>query len=250
LTHTAERRTSRKSREDFMNRTVLKGLIAGAVLTPVVAVATLVSFAQKAKPTTATYITKEEIDQIGATEQSKRGADENTKIVDLGYENFTVGVAHRSSTRTPPPAPSGGNAGRGGAPAEACGRQADTLPPGGTPGGDAHEFQTEGYYIISGSGTIFTDGYTINGRRHTNDGPGGIDGPSCAGMSYDVRKVDVKTGDVIVIPAGTGHWFTKIDDHITYLMVRIDPDKILPLKSEQQSKDHLAHPYDPSKGNF
>ena len=40
-----------------------------------------------------------------------------------------------------------------------------------------------------------------------------------------------------MIPAGTGHWFTKIDDHIDYLMVRIDPDKVTPLKSEAQSKE-------------
>ena len=54
----------------------------------------------------------------------------------------------------------------------------------------------------------------------------------------------------IVIPAGTGHWFTKIDDHITYLMVRVDPDKVVPLKSEAQSKAHLASPYTPGQGNF
>ena len=34
--------------------------------------------------------------------------------------------------------------------------------------------------------------------------------------------LNLKPGDVVVIPAGTGHWFTKIDDHIDYLMVRID----------------------------
>jgi cupin superfamily acireductone dioxygenase involved in methionine salvage len=52
----------------------------------------------------------------------------------------------------------------------------------------------------------------------------------------------LKPGDVIVIPAGTGHWFTHIDDHITYLMVRIDPDKVVPLKDEASSKTYLASP--------
>ena len=47
---------------------------------------------------------------------------------------------------------------------------------------------------------------------------------------------------VVVIPAGTGHWFTRIDDHIDYLMVRIDPDKVTPLKSEAQSQDYLSKP--------
>ena len=59
---------------------------------------------------------------------------------------------------------------------------------------------------------------------------------------------------MIVIPAGTGHWFTKIDDHIRYLMVRIDPDKVLPLKDEAASKAYLASPGTPrgkgkAKGN-
>jgi quercetin dioxygenase-like cupin family protein len=50
----------------------------------------------------------------------------------------------------------------------------------------------------------------------------------------------LKAGDVLVIPAGTGHWFTKIDDHITYLMIRVDPDKVAPLKDEAASKADLA----------
>jgi hypothetical protein len=45
-----------------------------------------------------------------------------------------------------------------------------------------------------------------------------------------------------VIPAGTGHWFTRIEDHIDYLMVRIDPDKVTPLKSEAQSQEYLSKP--------
>jgi hypothetical protein len=37
-------------------------------------------------------------------------------------------------------------------------------------------------------------------------------------MSYRLEA-----GDVVIIPAGTGDWFTKIDDYITYLIIRIDP---------------------------
>jgi quercetin dioxygenase-like cupin family protein len=47
----------------------------------------------------------------------------------------------------------------------------------------------------------------------------------------------LKPGDVIVIPAGVGHWFTRIDDHIEYLMVRIDPDKVAPLKDAVSQAD-------------
>jgi len=44
---------------------------------------------------------------------------------------------------------------------------------------------------------------------------------------------------VVIIPAGTGHWFTKIDDHIDYVMVRIDPDKVTPVRDEAASQAYL-----------
>jgi quercetin dioxygenase-like cupin family protein len=66
------------------------------------------------------------------------------------------------------------------------------------------------------------------------NGPGG-DGTSIRnGVTHQL-----KPGDVIVIPAGVGHQFTKIDDHIRYLMVRIDPDKVTPLKDEAASRADL-----------
>ena len=49
----------------------------------------------------------------------------------------------------------------------------------------------------------------------------------------------LKPGDVIIIPAGTGHLFTEIPDHITYMMVRIDPDKVVPTKNKEQSEADL-----------
>ena len=91
-----------------------------------------------------------------------------------------------------------------------------TLLPERQPGGDTHKYQTEGYYIISGGGTIFTDGYVLNGTYHSNRGAGGTDGPSCAGMAYNVKKVEVKAGDIIIIPAGVVHGWVDVPDHVDY----------------------------------
>ena len=41
-----------------------------------------------------------------------------------------------------------------------------------------------------------------------------------------VRQV-VKTGDIVIIPAGVPHGWTGITDHVDYLSVRPDPDKVL-----------------------
>jgi len=169
-----------------MKNTVVKVLVIASVLSPVAAFAQ----AGKTAPATATYIMKEDIDRISATEQSQSTRDENAKVIDLGYENFAVGVIHRGSTRTPPPAPAGGGAA---ARAQPCGRTMPTLPPGGTPGGITHDFQTEGYIIVSGGGTMFTDGYIVNGRHNDQNPQGGPNGPTCGGMAFDVKKVTVRS---------------------------------------------------------
>lgn len=40
----------------------------------------------------------------------------------------------------------------------------------------------------------------------------------------------VRAGDVVIIPAGTGHWFSSIDGAIDYEVMRVDPGKLLSLK--------------------
>ena len=70
-----------------------------------------------------------------------------------------------------------------------------------------------------------------------------FNGPANNGTSIrNGIAYELKPGDVVIIPAGTGHWFTRIDDHILYLMVRIDPDKVTPHKTEAESKTYLSSP--------
>jgi hypothetical protein len=199
-----------------MKNTVMKVLVITSVLNPVAAYAQ----AAKTAPATATYIMKEEIDKISATEQSQSTRDETAKVVGIGYENFAVGIIHRGSTRTPAqPGPAGGGGGAA-AQAQPCGRMMATLPPGGTPGGITHDFQTEGYFIISGGGTMFTDGYIVNGRHNNQDPQGGPNGPTCGGMAYAVKKVTVKVGDIVIVPPGVVHGWSDIPNHVDYLSFR------------------------------
>jgi hypothetical protein len=190
-----------------------------------------VVFAQsgKTKPTTATYITKEEVDTVNKNGQ---GIDRNIKVVDIGHENYTVGIIHRGKTVNGVAVPSGaaaasaapaaGRAGGAVAPApEPCGRQMATAPAAGTPGGITHDSQTEGYYIVSGGGTMFTDGYIVNGRH--NPSPD-LNGPTCSGMAYEVVKKVVKPGDIIIVPAGVVHGWLDIAEHVDYLSFRPSPN--------------------------
>src|SRR5438552_6235926 len=86
-----------------------------------------VTFAQS-KPTAATYITDEEVKAVNATP----GVDRTIRVVDIGNENFAVGVIHRAAPAAGVARAGGAGAGaaRGGAPAAPaampCGEQAAT----------------------------------------------------------------------------------------------------------------------------
>jgi mannose-6-phosphate isomerase-like protein (cupin superfamily) len=195
-----------------MKNIALKALLVASVLIPVAALA-------QGSSLKTTVITKEDIDKINQSEQSLPTKDENAMVIDIGGETFSLGIIHRGSTRTPPPArPAGANAGA--AAPEPCGTQMANVPADAIRGGLTHDHQTEGYYIISGGGTMMVDGYIVNGRHSMMPDPGGPNGPSCGGMAVGSRKINVKVGDVIIVPAGVVHGWADIPDHADYLSFR------------------------------
>jgi hypothetical protein len=213
-----------------MKNTVLKAMAVAVALSPAVGVA------QSGKVTSATYITDEEIKAVNALP----GVDRTIKVVDIGSENYAIGVIHRGATGARGAgaggaagagaargAAAGGGGGRGAGGAQQgdpCGEQSTSPSSGGTPGMIAHDQQTEGYLIISGGGTLVTGGKIVNGRKSAPDAEVTkvLNGPSCSGTAVgaDVVKKIVKTGDIIIIPAGVPHGWTDIGDHVDYLSFR------------------------------
>lgn len=101
-----------------------------------------------------------------------------------------------------------------------------------TGGALQHQFVSEVYHIISGTGIYVTGGSIENAKDEPPDSVVVklLDGPSLSGGVVQggvSRKVG--PGDVIIVPPKTPHWFSQIDsDKIEYLVVRVDPGKILP----------------------
>jgi len=198
-----------------MRKTMRNALVVAAALTPLAGAITIAQ--TNAKP--ATYITKEEVDAVNKLP----GVDRTIRVVDIGPENFAVGIIHRGSTRTPPAGGAGGGGGRAAQGAPDCGMLTGNPAPAGTPGGIAHDSQTEGYLIVSGAGEMVTGGHIHLGRKSApdNEVTTTLNGPSCSGaMLGDVVKRQVKTGDIIIIPAGTPHGWSDIPEHVDYLSFR------------------------------
>jgi len=224
-----------------MKRIILGGLglsiaLGGTVMVGQGAGQAAVRKAAPKKPTSATYITKEQVDAVNKTP----GTDRQLKVLDMGTFQFAVGIIHRGPTNAARAAAStaagrtqqedAGAAGGAATKGKPCGTQG-TLPPDATASGIAHDSTTEGYYITSGAGTLITGGHIMNGRRSAPESEVTkvLNGPSCSGAiaGTDVITRAVKAGDIIIIPPGVPHGWTNIADHVDYLSFRPDPDKVL-----------------------
>ncbi len=179
-------------------------------------------------PKAATYITDADVKKVNALP----GVDRQIVSVDIGKLNEAVGIVHRGKLA---PATAGGApaaAPAAGQPAAVpCGLPASAAAGSRNGSGISHDHQTETYIIVSGSGTLVTGGQIAAGRRSAPDSPvtTTLNGPSCSGaiVGEGVVKRVVNVGDIIIIPAGVAHGWVDIADHVDYLTVRPDPDRVL-----------------------
>jgi mannose-6-phosphate isomerase-like protein (cupin superfamily) len=162
------------------------------------------------------YIPLSELQAYTKKALAEKLLDQQVRDIEIGKAHIGIGMVHRGKLDKPAP---------------------DSVA--------EHDLVSEVYHIIDGTATLMLGPDITNRQRRPAsqltvrefNGPGNNGTEIRGGVSYNL-----KPGDVVVIPAGTGHWFTKIDDHIDYLMVRIDPDKVTPIKDEAASKAYLSKP--------
>ncbi len=162
----------------------------------------------------ADFVSKEEIEAYLRVARATEVTDQQIRSIDIGKSNVQVAFLRRGELDAPRPQ----------SVAE-------------------HDLVTEVYIVLSGSATLLTGPDMIDARRRPADyravrflnGPGHNAADVRNGVTHDLEA-----GDVLVIPAGTGHQFVRIEDEVTYLMVRVDPDKVVPLMNAEDSGAYLA----------
>jgi hypothetical protein len=152
----------------------------------------------------ATDVSRSDIEATLARTPNAAVSDQAIRVVSINDEyNVGVGVVHRSKTDGPS---------KGGA--------------------IEHSQITEIYHIIEGNATLVTGGVIENPRESPSESQvvKVLNGPSTGGgMVQGGASRKVGPGDVVIIPPNTPHWFSEISSpQIVYLVVRVDPHKVLP----------------------
>ena len=127
-------------------------------------------------------------------------SDQSIRMVDIGPYQVGVGVVHRVA---------------------------------GPQGAIEHSKITEVYHVLEGAGTLVTGGTIPDGKPSPAESQvvTVLNGPSTDGSTIQggvSRRI--KAGDVVIIPPNTPHWWSAIEGKIEYLVVRMDPEKVVRLK--------------------
>ena len=144
--------------------------------------------AEQQTPAPATFISKEEYEAVLKEQITKNVVDQPIKASEVLGGKASVAMLHRVKP------------------------EASAL---------IHDYVTETYYIVSGSGTIVTGGRL--GDAKPTDLTRVNAGMSQTGARIGGEARKVKPGDVIMIPAGLAHSFSELDGPISYLVYRFEP---------------------------
>jgi mannose-6-phosphate isomerase-like protein (cupin superfamily) len=79
---------------------------------------------------------------------------------------------------------------------------------------EVHDKETDVFYVVDGDATFVTGGTMIGGKMTK---PGQHLGSDIQGG----QTRHLSKGDVMVIPAGTPHWFKEVPQSVSYYVVKV-----------------------------
>jgi mannose-6-phosphate isomerase-like protein (cupin superfamily) len=162
------------------------------------------AFADDVDYLNVTILTADALDTAMAEAPADRVSDQPMTHVESAEGRLGVGVVHRP-----------------------------LIAAGGPVEGIRHHKQSEVYRVMAGSGTLVTSKSMTETNELAADGfvVTNLTGPSDVGVIVDVEHSQViGTGDIVIIPAGLAHGFSEITEEITYMVVRVDPERLVALK--------------------
>lgn len=151
----------------------------------------------------ATYISAADVLATVEAAPEGRVSDQQIRHIDAGDGYLGVGVVQR--------------------PPKAAGTRLDAIQ---------HHKQGEVYRVISGSGTLVTAKSMVDSEPLDPHGQIvlTLTGPSSTGVIEGGKSQKIGPGDIVIIPADVAHGFSEITETITYLVIRVDPEKLVQLK--------------------
>jgi len=151
-----------------------------------------------------TIISSDTLDAAREAAPEDRVSDQPIKHVESAEGNLGIGVVHRP-----------------------------VIAAGGPIRAIQHHQQSEVYRVMGGSGTLVTSAGMSDSSPLDPEGyvVTNLVGPSDTGIITDIEHSQlIGEGDVVIIPAGVAHGFSEITEAITYMVVRVDSERLVALK--------------------
>ncbi|NIV17265.1 MAG: hypothetical protein GWN47_02400 [Woeseiaceae bacterium] len=153
----------------------------------------------------ATVISDQTLAETAAAAPADRVSDQPVVHVESAEGRLGVGIVHRPA-----------------------------IPPGGPIQAIQHHHQSEVYRVMAGAGILVTSSTMAESVPIDADGyvVRNLTGPSDTGLIEEIENSQpIEEGDIVIIPAGVAHGFSEISSPITYMVVRVDPERLVELKS-------------------